>query len=120
MTDMAKKQILPAVEKYIGDVAETAVKKAKIDPAITCGYEKDILTNLSALADSILSRAYDLDDVIARTKAIEDVTEQSYAIRDNVLLKMSELREACDEAETLTAEEYWPFPTYGDLLFGVR
>ena len=50
----------------------------------------------------------------------EDITAESYMIRDTVLAKMSELRLPCDEAETLTAKKYWPFPTYGDLLFGVR
>ena len=50
----------------------------------------------------------------------EDIVSQSYEIRDNILSKMSELRASCDEAETLTDKSYWPFPTYGDLLFGVR
>ena len=55
-----------------------------------------------------------------RLKAVPDVTDAAYVIRDVVLQKMAELRVVCDEAETLTAASYWPFPTYGDLLFGVR
>ena len=50
----------------------------------------------------------------------ENITAQSYVVRDSILPKMNELRIPCDEAETLTAKSYWPFPTYGDLLFGVR
>ena len=53
-------------------------------------------------------------------KTISDITEESYFIRDVILQKMAELRVVCDEAETLTAEKYWPFPTYSDLLFGVK
>ena len=58
--------------------------------------------------------------MLFRSKYIQDIIEQGYAIRDKVLPKMGELRLAADEAETLTAEKYWPFPTYGDLLFGVK
>ena len=57
---------------------------------------------------------------LVRLKAVPDVTDAAYVIRDVVLQKMAELRVVCDEAETLTAAKYWPFPTYGDLLFGVR
>ena len=55
-----------------------------------------------------------------KLKTIGDITEASVFIRDVILKKMAELRVVCDEAETVTAKEFWPFPTYGDLLFGVR
>lgn len=64
--------------------------------------------------------ADELDQALVKLKAISDVTEAANNIRDVILPKMSLLRVACDEAETLTAEEYWPFPTYDKLLFGVR
>ena len=61
-----------------------------------------------------------LEGALVKIKSAEDIGEESEMIRDTVLVAMSELRVACDEAETVTAEKYWPFPTYGDLLFGIR
>ena len=61
-----------------------------------------------------------LEGTLVKIKAAESIGEESEMIRDDVLVAMSELRVACDEAETMTAEKYWPFPTYGELLFGVR
>ena len=68
----------------------------------------------------IYDRAGELEDAAEELKGIEDITEQAYFIRDSILSKMAALRVAADEAETLTDSKYWPFPTYGDLLFGVR
>ena len=62
----------------------------------------------------------ELETVLLGLKEADDICEESYAIRDTVLAAMSKLRVVCDEAETVTAEKYWPFPTYGDLLFGVK
>lgn len=70
--------------------------------------------------DEIYEAAQALDTTLVRLKDILDFTDAAYVIRDVVLQKMAELRVVCDEAETLTAAKYWPFPTYGDLLFGVR
>ena len=61
-----------------------------------------------------------LENEIMKVKFISDVKQESYAIRDSILPKMGELRAVADEAETLTADKYWPFPTYGELLFGVK
>ena len=68
----------------------------------------------------IYDRAGELEGAAEELKGIEDITEQAYFIRDSILSKMAALRVAADEAETLTDSKYWPFPTYGDLLFGVR
>ena len=65
-------------------------------------------------------QADELEKAIVALHGAEDIETESYAIRDVVLARMSELRVACDEAETLTAKKYWPYPTYGDLLFGVK
>ena len=65
-------------------------------------------------------KAVELDDAVMKIKDAGDIESESYMIRDVVLSKMGELRVACDEAETMTAKKYWPFPTYGDLLFGVK
>ena len=73
-----------------------------------------------AVAESIDTRVDALDGAIARFKTLSDVTEGANFIRDEMLSRMTELRVAADEAETLTAESAWPFPTYGDLLFSVK
>ena len=120
MVDMARKEILPAVESYLSDLSGTVAAKAAAVPGLACKYEKGIITKLSTLVDEIDAATEALDSTLVRLKAVTDVTDAAYVIRDVVLQKMAELRVVCDEAETLTAAKYWPFPTYGDLLFGVR
>ena len=120
MSDMARKQILPAVEHYAADVADAAASKKTLDAEISCCYEKKLVKKLAALIDSIDSRTDALDGVIAKLKTLSDVTEEANYIRDEMISRMTELRAAADEAEVMTAESYWPFPTYGDLLFGVK
>ena len=120
MVDMAKKQILPAVSAYTTDLAESVGKKLKLGTDIACKYEKEAVKKLSILCDKISEATDSLEGTLVKIKSAEDIGEESEMIRDAVLVAMSELRVACDEAETMTAEKYWPFPTYGELLFGVR
>ena len=120
MVDMVRKEILPAVEAYLGDLSGTVAAKTAAVPGLACKYEKDLISKLSKLADEISDAASSLDTTLIRLKAIPDITDAAYVIRDVVLQKMAELRVVCDEAESITADKYWPFPTYGDLLFGVR
>ena len=120
MVDMARKQILPAVEAYVKEVSKTAVAKKQFAPDASCEYEKKTGTKLSLLMEQILDKTETLENEIMKVKFISDVKQESYAIRDSILPKMGELRAVADEAETLTADKYWPFPTYGELLFGVK
>ena len=120
MVDMAKVQIAPAIEKYVREVAKTAAAKKALDPDLACSYETGLVRKLSVLTDRIAVKAEELESAVMALSDVDDIGEEAAAIRDTVLVKMSELRVACDEAETLTAKSYWPFPTYGDLLFGVK
>ncbi len=120
MIDMAKTEIAPAVEAYAKEVAKTAAAKKAVDAALPCTYESGLVRRLSSLTDRIAGKADELEQALLSLSSAEEIGEQANAIRDTVLVKMSELRLACDEAETITAKSYWPFPTYGDLLFGVR
>ena len=120
MVDMAKTQIAPAVEAFTLEVAKTAAAKKALDPSIACGYECNLVKRLSALIDMIAIKADELNTSLTELTAVDDIGEEANAIRDIVLTKMSELRIACDEAETLTAKKYWPYPSYADLLFGVK
>ena len=89
-------------------------------PGIPCAYETGLVEKLSTLTDQIAVKTDELEDALLELKSISDVKEESFAIRDTVLGKMAALRAVADEAETQTSEKYWPFPTYGELLFGVR
>ena len=120
MIDMAKTEIAPAVSSYVLELANTAVAKQTVDALISCRYENDLLKKLSRLEEQIAVRAEELEDAVLKLQSAGDIEEEAYMIRDIILSKMCELRVACDEAETVTAKKYWPFPTYSDLLFGVK
>ena len=120
MVDMARKQILPAVEKYVRELAKTVIAKKEVCADIVNDYEKDLIAKLSTLSSEIVKKTDALEKAIEELANVSDIKEESYGIRDNLLNKMAELREVADEAEIFTSQEYWPFPTYGELLFGVK
>ncbi len=120
MVEMARTQIAPAVESYVLELAKTAAAKKAVDAFYACGYETGLIKRLSVLTEQIGVRSDELEKAVLKLGDVMDILSQANAIRDTVLGKMGELRLACDEAETLTAKKYWPFPTYGDLLFSVR
>ena len=120
MVDMAKKQILPAVQSYTAELAGGVAAKKAAAPGVVCSYETGLITKLSALTDQIATQTEVLETAVLGLNGAADVQEESVSIRDTILPQMAQLRALADEAETLTAEKYWPFPTYGELLFGVR
>ena len=120
MVDMAEKEILPAITAYAMELAKTAAAKKALNEQITCAFECERVKTLSALTDEIALKIQKLKKSLISLKSTETVCEESAFIRDQVLVKMRELRVPCDEAETITARKYWPFPTYGELLFGVK
>ena len=120
MVDMAKKEILPAIDAYISDLSAGVSAKKAADSEASCRYETKRIRRLSALLDQIDDAVDDLESALVSMSTLGDATAQADFIRDEVIPKMSLVRVPADEAETLTAEKYWPFPTYGDLLFGVR
>lgn len=120
MVDMAKTEIAPAVSAYVLELANTAAAKKAAEVPVSCSYETGLLKKLAILEDQIMIKAEDLEEAVMKVQEIPDITEESYQIRDSVLSKMGELRVACDSAETMTAKKYWPFPTYGDILFSVK
>ncbi len=119
MSVMVRQQILPAVEACAASLADGAVRKLALVPTLKCEHEKRLIQKLSALADQIESSASELEETMAELSTISETTELAEAIRDRLLPKMAELRVAADEAEVLTAKDFWPFPTYGDLLFSL-
>lgn len=120
MVEIVTKEILPAIESYESALVSTASAKRAFDVHIPCNYEQKLITRLATLVDTIDARATALESATVKLDMTSDLTEKGAFIRDDILPKMSALRVVSDEAETLTAASYWPFPTYGELLFGVK
>ena len=120
MVDMVHKDILPAVEAYSAAVTGAAATKLALDTDAPCNYEKKLVKKLSALADQMDDKAEKLSLAMVKLKMVDGIEEEAATIRDEILPRMNELRVAADEAETVTAAKYWPFPTYGELLFGLK
>ena len=119
MCDMASRDILPSIEAYAADLASSVSAKQSIMPELPCTYEKSRIRKLSILVDQIDSAVHVLEDALINLGLVSDITLQANMIRDEILPDMNLLRAPVDEAETITAAKYWPFPTYGELLFSV-
>ena len=119
MVDMAKKQILPAVNSYIGNLASTAKKKLSVTEGLSCRMEKDLLEKLSVLEDSAYDKANKLAALLEEGGKLSDGLAQATFYKDQILPAMEALRSDCDALEVDTAESSWPFPQYGDLLFHI-
>lgn len=119
MTDMVKKQILPAISKYVDKLCDTVIKKKSVSQNAECMFETKMVSKLSTLSDAMFDMTGELEGEVIKTKDGSDVLAESAKIRDSVLPLMTRLRLLADEAETVCSKECWPFPTYGELLFGV-
>lgn len=120
MLDMAKKEILPAVTAYTKELADTANSKKSFISNCECSYEEEMISKLSDLILKLYSGVSVLEDKLNKTSEIEDITKLSVYYKDIIIPAMDDVREPADKLEVITAKKYWPFPTYGDLLFGVR
>ncbi|NCC08176.1 MAG: glutamine synthetase type III [Clostridia bacterium] len=118
MLDMAKKQIVPSVSAYMGDIAGTACSKKAVSEAISCKAEEALLIKLSAGADAV-SEAIDTLEAAVNGDKYESLEEAVY-YKEHVLPAMAKLRAAADGLETICGKDYWPFPTYSELLFSVN
>ena len=120
MVDMARKEILPAVERYARALSDSLLAKTAAVPGLACRYERELISRLSAATEEIDACTAALASSALTVRGTENVTAAARLIRDDLLPRMAELRVVCDEAETVTDESFWPFPTYGKLLFGVK
>ena len=120
MINMVHKRIAPAITRFTADLAKEASGKKALFPDLACSYETELVRKLSVLTDCIAEKTDELEEAVLGLQGTEDIVEESALIRDTVLPRMSELRIPCDRAELLTAKSYWPFPTYGDILFSVK
>lgn len=120
MLDMAKRDIFPAVSAYVRDLVDACNAKKALSASIPCDGELKVIEHLSKLLVCFQNKIEVLEAKVNEAKGIEDVAQQALFYRNGVFEAMNELRAVGDEMETLTAADYWPYPTYGELLFGVR
>ena len=119
-TDMVKRDILPAVSAYVAELSNGVLTKKSISEDIPCQAELDIIKRLSGLQDCAYKKLATLDSAIIGVKEIgEDPIKVAAYYKDSVISAMTELRAVVDEMETLVSAEYWPYPSYGDLMFRV-
>ena len=131
MVNMARKQILPAVNRYLSELSTTVNRKGAIGSSlqnlgadasgaqIRCKMEVSLISKLSALLDQAFEQTEDLAARLDKAAAIKDELETAVCYRDQILPAMNALRASCDAMEVYTPADIWPFPTYGDLLFSV-
>ena len=120
MVSMAKTQIIPAINAYTADLVRSANAKKILDADISCSYEVKLIKKLTCLTERMAMETDELEQVLLALHDIAETEKASLIIRDQLIQRMGKLRIACDEAETLTAKSWWPYPTYSDLLFSVK
>ena len=119
MIDMARKEILPAVSAYIKELAYTASLAKSVSADVDCNYETEMVKKLSSLTGLMYKRVNVLDEALLKVKELSDALEIAQYFSKVIFINMQELRSVADEIETYVGEKYWPFPTYGELLFNV-
>lgn len=119
MADMAEKDILPAVSGYSRSMADTALSKKSLGADIDCSYEYASVKKLSSLTSSAYAKLEDLKNALKKAEKISDFEEEAFYYRDSVIPAMEKLRTDIDALEVMTASSAWPFPAYGELLFGI-
>jgi len=119
MLEMARKQLLPAVNSYMSELANTAASKLAVSENISVRSETKTLGRLSADADAMSDAIDTLQDAVDAAKALPSESEKAVAFHDNVLPAMDALRAAADDAETICGEDYWPLPSYSKMLYYV-
>lgn len=120
MIDLAKKEIIPAILGYQGEIAEIANNKKKLSSSIQCCLEENILNKISALGNSLYSKLEDLEKSVLDTKLHTEALDLAKYYREPVFMNMQQLRAVVDELETLVSKKYWTLPSYGELLFSVN
>ena len=119
MVDMINKEIMPAVMRYSKDLADSAAAKKAVCPTLSCKAECTLAETVSSLTDKLYDKTGELSDAIEKAHGGKDIEKRALFCRDKVLLAMREVRSTADELETKVSGDYWPFPTYEDLLFRI-
>ena len=120
MVEMAKKDILPAVSAYSAELTNTALSKKELSDKIDTTYEEELAGKISKLAAKMYQKTSDLEKAIAGADKITDTYKTAVYYKDKVLATMDQLRTTSDELESMVSSEYWPLPSYGEILFSVK
>ncbi len=120
MIDMVKGDVIPAVRKYMKTLADTLISVKEAAPYADTAYESESLERLSTLSATAYNSIKDLEATMTSIRSITDGKARAFLYKDNVVPAMDKIRAVVDEMETIVAKEYWPYPSYGELLFGVR
>ena len=120
MIEMVKRDILPAVSAYGRELTDVILSKKGACAALDCTYEEETATAVSNLTGELYCEIKNLDNIVAESEKITDMSALSFFCKDNIIPAMKAVRDTTDSLEVITSSEYWPYPTYGDLLFGVR
>ncbi|WP_122639459.1 glutamine synthetase III family protein [Romboutsia sp. Marseille-P6047] len=119
LCDMIKKDVIPAVCEYIKELSDTALSKKSLSSDIDCSLEIDLVSKLSSLNSCLSKRLDTLDNLLINSKDYEGTLSTAKYYKDNIIPAMQEVRAVADELEFIVSDKYWPYPTYGDLLFSI-
>ena len=119
MIDMIKKDIIPAAFSYMKDLGGEALNKKRLNQEINCELEETLLEKLSSLCAELYKENEKLEKSVNSDKTFENVLAEAQYYRGTVFAAMEDTRKTADEIESLVGEKYWPYPTYGELLFSV-
>ena len=120
LLDMVNKDILPAVARFCGDISDSALAKKSLLPSADCRYEEMLVRDLSELSGAVYAKKTELEELVAAESDCADNTASAVFCKDKLIPCMTELRILIDEAETKTDASYWPYPSYGEILFSVK
>ena len=120
MIDMARKKIAPAVSEYVRELCEAALAKKALSDKLPTSYEEDIISSLSNKLVCFVKKAQELEEAVLGADGHQNnILERAFYFRNEIFAKMQELRAVGDSMETETASDFWPYPSYSELLFSV-
>ena len=119
LLEMVKRDVIPAISRYQSDLCHTVAEKRAVSDGINCDAELEVVEKLSCFNGHINSLVKELENAVEKSQGEADLLKRAQMYCNNVLFIMDNIRHIADEAETIVAREYWPYPTYGDILFKV-
>ena len=119
MIDMVNKDILPAISSYSGEICTNAAAKKSVFASVDCTYEEKTAEKLSGLSLSIYEKVNDLESKLRTAKTEKSIAVQADIFKDSIIPVMESLRADVDASEKITSADFWPYPSYGELLFGI-
>ena len=120
MLEMARQDIIPAVCEYIKLLSDETAAKKLVCASVNCSMEENLISALSDKLSALFENLEELDKEVHTAHNMSGAQKAAEYYHDTVLARMEKVRGIADYMEVYTAKEYWPFPTYGDLLFSIQ